>query len=72
MYSFRGFSCTTASMHSTFQTVEIVNSGWCSEHLHTIEVWGEPVSFHVYPDSAIKSGGSLHSVSGKEFATLSM
>ena len=66
------FRCSVATLHHAFETVEISGSAWCVGKKHVVEVRDEPASLLVYSAFAIKIGGSLHSVFGRDFTRQTM
>ena len=70
--TFTEFRCSVATLHHAFETVEISGSALCAGNKHVIEVRDEPTSSVVYSAFAIKTGGSLHSVFGKDFTRQTM
>lgn len=66
------FRCSAATFKMAFETVEIVGSAWCAGNKHLVEVIPEPVPLVVFPDSVVETGGSLHSVFGRDFAEKTM
>lgn len=66
------FRCSAATFKMAFETVEIAGSAWCAGNKHVVEVTSEPISLLVFPDSVLKTGGSLHSVFGRDLAVKTM
>lgn len=66
------FISSATTLRSAFETVETAGSSWCTGNSHVVEVLAEPILLNVCPASAVTTGGSLHSIFGKDLTVKTM
>eukprot|EP00227_Mantoniella_beaufortii_P006555 CAMPEP_0197613480 /NCGR_PEP_ID=MMETSP1326-20131121/59038_1 /TAXON_ID=1155430 /ORGANISM="Genus nov. species nov., Strain RCC2288" /LENGTH=2966 /DNA_ID=CAMNT_0043182343 /DNA_START=35 /DNA_END=8931 /DNA_ORIENTATION=- len=67
--AFREIRCSSSTLQSAFESVEVISSAWCAGNQHTIEVREAPTSLLALPAFGVQTGGSLHFVFGTEFVS---